>query len=81
MEDLGDSGERKERQAKLKQMKDQLSSLLKTPLIPAGFSGKYPTKSGSLMMPGIKAEKSCEDNGRAAVEDVKKKKKRRKTKK
>ena len=27
------------------------------------------------------AEKSCEDNGRAAVEDVKKKKKRRKTKK
>ena len=27
------------------------------------------------------AEKSCEDNGRAAVEDVKRKKKRRKTKK
>ena len=27
------------------------------------------------------AEKSCEDNARAAVEDVKKKKKRRKTKK
>ncbi|CAH3141790.1 unnamed protein product [Porites lobata] len=81
LEDLGDSGERKERQVKLKQMKDQLSSLLKTPLIPAGFSGKYPTKSGSLMMPGIKGEKSCEDNGRAAVEDVKRKKKRRKTKK
>ena len=27
---------------------------MKTPLIPAGFSGKYPTKSGALLMPGMK---------------------------
>ena len=35
----------------------ELTGLLKTPLIPAGFSGKYPTKTGSLMMPGIKGIK------------------------
>ena len=32
----------------------ELTGLLKTPLIPAGFSGKHPTKTGSLIMPGIK---------------------------
>ena len=35
----------------------ELTGLLKTPLIPAGFSGKYPTKTGSLIMPGIKGIK------------------------
>ena len=35
----------------------KLTSLLETPLIPADFSGKYPTKTGSLMMPGIKGIK------------------------
>ncbi|XP_022781216.1 ATP-dependent RNA helicase ddx24-like [Stylophora pistillata] len=49
LEDLGDQGERKVRQVKLKQIKAELAGLLKTPLIPAGFSGKYPTKTGSLM--------------------------------
>lgn len=28
--------------------------MLKTPLIPVGFSGKYPTKTGALIMPGIR---------------------------
>ena len=28
--------------------------MLKTPLIPVGFSGKYPTKTGALKMPGIR---------------------------
>ncbi|XP_066030543.1 ATP-dependent RNA helicase DDX24-like [Pocillopora verrucosa] len=58
LEDLEDQGERKERQVKLKQLKVELTGLLKTPLIPAGFSGKYPTKTGSLMMPGIKGSTS-----------------------
>lgn len=30
-----------------------LSSLLETPLLPVGFSGKYPTKTGKLVVPGI----------------------------
>ena len=30
--------------------------MLKTPLIPVGFSGKYPTKTGALMMPGIRGK-------------------------
>ena len=33
-----------------------LSSLLETPLIPVGFSGKYPTKSGKLVVPGMAGE-------------------------
>lgn len=37
----------------------ELSSLLKTPLIPVGFSGKYPTKSGALLTPGIKGKVYC----------------------
>jgi len=80
LEDLGDSGERKKTSEKLKKMKAELSSLLKTPLIPVGFSGKYPTKSGALLTPGIKAETSGEDNGKTAVEDVKRKKKKKKVK-
>lgn len=81
LEDLGNSGERKERQEKLRQMKAELSSLLKTPLIPTGFSGKYPTKSGALVIPGIKAETSwAEDNEKVAVEDMKRKKKKKKAK-
>lgn len=34
----------------------ELSGLLKTPLIPVGFSGKYPTKTGALIMPGIRGK-------------------------
>lgn len=30
--------------------------MLKTPLIPVGFSGKYPTKTGALIMPGIRGK-------------------------
>nr|XP_058962202.1 uncharacterized protein LOC131789148 [Pocillopora verrucosa]XP_058962203.1 uncharacterized protein LOC131789148 [Pocillopora verrucosa] len=90
LEDLGDQGERKERQVKLKQLKEsisvpfyftaELTGLLKTPLIPAGFSGKYPTKTGSLIMPGIKAETNLEDNEKVAVEDVRRKKRNKKSK-
>lgn len=80
LEDLGDQGERKVRQVKLKQIKAELAGLLKTPLIPAGFSGKYPTKTGSLMMPGIKAETKLEDNQKVAVEDVRRKKRNKKRK-
>ncbi|KAL9960204.1 hypothetical protein ACROYT_G033626, partial [Oculina patagonica] len=79
LEDLGDLGERKERQDKLKQMKAELSGLLKTPLIPDGFSGKYPTKTGALLMPGIKAVTNSEETEKVAVGDVKKKRKRKKS--
>jgi len=34
----------------------ELSGLLKAPLIPVGFSGKYPTKTGALIMPGIRGK-------------------------
>ncbi|XP_068714327.1 ATP-dependent RNA helicase DDX24-like [Montipora foliosa] len=80
LEDLGDSQEIKKRQGKLKQMKAELSSLLKTPLIPSGFSGKYPTKSGSLVLPGINSDTRCEDDKKVAIEDAKTKKRRKKEK-
>jgi len=38
----------------------ELSGLLKTPLIPVGFSGKYPTKTGALIMPGIRGKLTIE---------------------
>lgn len=80
LEDLGDSQEIKKRQGKLKQMKAELSSLLKTPLIPSGFSGKYPTKSGALVLPGINSDTSCENDKKVAIEDAKTKKRRKKEK-
>ena len=43
----------------------ELSGLLKTPLIPVGFSGKYPTKTGALKMPGIRG--TCNFNFEKAI--------------
>lgn len=80
LEDLGGVREKQARQGKLKQMKAELSGLLKTPLIPVGFSGKYPTKTGALIMPGIRAETNCDENVKVAVEDVKRKRKKKKAK-
>jgi len=80
LEDLGDVREKQERQGKLRQMKAELSGLLKAPLIPVGFSGKYPTKTGALIMPGLKAETNCDENVKVAVEDVKRKRKKKKAK-
>jgi len=31
-----------------------LSSMVKAPVLPKGFSGKYPTQSGKLVVPGLK---------------------------
>ncbi|KAK2553969.1 ATP-dependent RNA helicase DDX24 [Acropora cervicornis] len=77
LEDLGDVQERKQQQGKLKQMKAELSSLLKAPLIPLGFSGKYPTKSGALIIPGMKPEIRCEDDKKGAIEDARRKERKK----
>lgn len=77
LEDLGDVQERKQQQGKLKQMKAELSSLLKAPLIPLGFSGKYPTKSGALIIPGMNPEIRCEDDKKGAIEDARRKERKK----
>ena len=44
----------KSQKLKLSQKRKQLQKLLKTKLIPKGFSGSYPTRTGGLVVPGIK---------------------------
>ena len=44
----------KSQKLKLNQKRKQLQKLLKTELIPKGFSGSYPTRTGGLVVPGIK---------------------------
>ena len=44
----------KSQKLKLSQKRKQLQKLLKTKLIPKGFSGCYPTRTGGLVVPGIK---------------------------
>ncbi|XP_076441282.1 ATP-dependent RNA helicase DDX24-like [Babylonia areolata] len=47
----GDSNQRQQQKSKLKQQKLQLEQLLKQPVLPATFSGRYPTKAGHLVVP------------------------------
>ena len=49
-------------------VKMQLKMLLKTPLATRDFSGKYPTMTGSLRMPGKEAEGAVEALKRDMVE-------------
>ena len=44
----------KSQKLKLNQKRKQLQKLLKSELIPKGFSGSYPTRTGGLVVPGIK---------------------------
>lgn len=39
---------------RLKAMKTRLEQMLRTPLFPAGFSGKYLTRKGELMLPRVR---------------------------
>ncbi|XP_044182801.1 ATP-dependent RNA helicase ddx24-like [Acropora millepora] len=75
LEDLGDVQERKQQQGKLKQMK--AFKFVKAPLIPLGFSGKYPTKSGALIIPGMNPEIRCEDDKKGAIEDARRKERKK----
>uniref|UniRef100_L7M9T5 ATP-dependent RNA helicase n=1 Tax=Rhipicephalus pulchellus TaxID=72859 RepID=L7M9T5_RHIPC len=55
---------------KLKAMQFQLSEMLKKPLFPPGFSGKYLTKQGALEVPKVRMD----DAALEAMEEWKKKK-------
>ena len=46
-----ESGELQQLKNKLRQQKKQLGALLKQPLLPSTFSGRYPTQSGHLVLP------------------------------
>ncbi|EDO48238.1 predicted protein [Nematostella vectensis] len=77
LEDLGDSHDQKVQRTKLAHLKASLNKQLKSPLVPLGFSGKYPTKTGKLVMPGIQGQ--CpDDESPRAVTDVTRNKKRKK---
>ncbi|XP_041358489.1 ATP-dependent RNA helicase DDX24-like [Gigantopelta aegis] len=52
--DMGDTQEQKQHQQQLKQMRSELSMLLKQSLVPRTFSGKYPTRMGMLVLPTSK---------------------------
>ncbi|XP_063408352.1 ATP-dependent RNA helicase DDX24-like [Mytilus trossulus] len=51
LNDIGDSQEQSQHKHHMKQLKQELNSLLHSTLTSKTFSGKYPTKTGKLMMP------------------------------
>ncbi|VDI78144.1 ATP-dependent RNA helicase DDX24/MAK5 [Mytilus galloprovincialis] len=69
LNDIGDSHEQSQHKHHMKQLKQELNSLLHSTLTSKTFSGKYPTKTGKLMMP----EES--KKGSDAISSVKKDKK------
>ncbi|CAN7944123.1 unnamed protein product [Ixodes hexagonus] len=62
---LADTDEKKtaDQRRKLKAMQTQLTQALRRPIFPAGFSGRYLTKQGELLLPKV-----CED--RKALEVI-----------
>ncbi|KAK7100947.1 ATP-dependent RNA helicase DDX24-like [Littorina saxatilis] len=50
-EDNGEQSQLHQDKVRLKQDKQQLTALLKQPLLPSTFSGRYPTQTGQLVMP------------------------------
>lgn len=66
-----DEKKRADTKRRLKAMQMQLSEMLKKPLFPSGFSGKYLTKQGTLELPKVRLDATALQ----AVEARKKKKK------
>ena len=58
LHDMGDSFEQAQHRQKLGLMRAELKALLKQPLVNIHSSGKYPTKSGRLVVPFFTGERS-----------------------
>ncbi|KAL8573978.1 hypothetical protein ACOMHN_029425 [Nucella lapillus] len=75
-----EEGERQQLKQKLKQQKLQLADFLKQPVLPAVFSGRYPTKAGHLVEPKSftkgSAVNDCKPTVKAAKKDSKTSKQR-----
>ena len=56
LNDLGDSVEQSQHKHLLKHLKQELNGLLHQPLMSKSFSGKYPTKTGKLLLPKQQSE-------------------------
>ena len=56
LHEMGSSTEQADYRRKIQAWKMQLKSFIASPIIPARFSGKYPTKSGHLEMPYMKCK-------------------------
>ncbi|XP_033738443.1 ATP-dependent RNA helicase DDX24-like [Pecten maximus] len=62
---LGDSREQSQHKHELQQLKAELKAMVKSSVIPKNFSGKYPTRTGQLVIP------HTADMMKDAIENVK----------
>ncbi|XP_064625673.1 ATP-dependent RNA helicase DDX24-like isoform X2 [Lineus longissimus] len=74
LEDTGSREDQRHHKDKLKMMRADLNAVLKASLIPRSFSGKYPTKSGKLVLPHTPSTEESDAISRVRKDTAKHKK-------
>ncbi|KAK7501083.1 hypothetical protein BaRGS_00007568 [Batillaria attramentaria] len=70
--DVGSSQEQEQLASELNGLKKKLASLIQRPMVQAGFSGRYPTKTGQLVVPKSFTEGSAVQEARGVKRKLKK---------